>query len=111
MGFQLDHKTLTTLLDDSARQLPPTVISRLSEARQLAVQRQAQSVALGAHLLRLTTAWSAPLWRHRVSLGMALLAALLLTVFLQIRLTPVHDHSAIDLAILTDDLPIEVYVE
>lgn len=111
MGIKLDRKALTALLDDSARQLPPSVVSRLSGARQLAVQRQAQHIPLTVRLLQLAPAWSAPLQGHPVGWGMALLAALLLAAFLQWQHLPVHDHSALDLAILTDELPVQMYAD
>ncbi|MDP2761301.1 MAG: DUF3619 family protein [Sideroxyarcus sp.] len=112
MGIKLDRKALTTLLDDSTRQLPPVVESRLSSARQAALQRQAQRNPLQVRLHQLAPALSAPMRHHPLAWGVGLLfAALLTAAFFQWQHPAVHDHSALDLAILTDDLPVRMYVD
>ncbi len=112
MGIKLDRKQLAAVLDDGARQLPPQVCARLSAARQSALQQQLQRQPLQAQLHHLVPAIAAPVRSHPAGWGSALLLALLLLAALwQWHAVESHDHGALDLAILTDDLPVEMYVD
>ncbi|MFA5370391.1 MAG: DUF3619 family protein [Sideroxydans sp.] len=112
MGIKLDRKTLASLLDDSTRQLPPTVEARLFSARQAALQQQARHSTLQARLYQLVPALAVPMRQHPVGWGAAFLfTAILVVVLFQWQHLAVHDHSALDLAILIDDLPVRMYVD
>jgi len=112
MGIKLDRKALTILLDDSTRQLPPAIEVRLASARQAALQRQAQRNPLKIRLHQLVPVLSAPMRHHPLGWGVALLfTAILIAVFFQWQHLAIHDHSALDLAILIDDLPVRMYVD
>lgn len=113
MGIKLNREELTALLDDSARQLPPSVTARLIEARQAALQQQAQRGRFQVRLHQLVPALSAPMQRHPVGWNLALLCLfiLLAVAFFQWGSPTPHDHTELDLAILTDDLPVHMYVD
>lgn len=111
MGIRLDHKALTSLLDESTRQLPPAIEVGLASARRAALQRQAQQNPLHIRLHQLVPVLSAPLRHHPLGWGALLFAAILIAVFFQWQHFAIHDHSALDLAILIDDLPVRMYVD
>ncbi|NCN88294.1 MAG: DUF3619 family protein [Gallionella sp.] len=111
MGIRLNRQEFTALLDEAARQVPAGVGERLAIARRIALQRQAQRNPLQAFLYQRIAALAVPAQRHRIGWSAALLAVLLLAAALQWQPAPVHDHSALDLAILTDELPVSMYVD
>ncbi len=111
MGIRLNRQEFTALLDESAHRLPSAVAARLAVARGIALQRQARHSPLQAFLYQLAPALAVPAQRHRIGWGTALLAALLLAAALQWQSAPGHDYSALDLAILTDELPLSMYVD
>lgn len=113
MGIKLNREELTALLDDSARQLPSAVAARLSGARQAALQRQAQRSRFPVRLHQLAPALSALMQRHPARWNLALLCVfiLLAVAFFQWSTPTPHDHTELDLAILTDDLPVHMYVD
>ncbi len=112
MGIKLDHEALASLLDDSTRQLPPAIEARLASARQAALQRQAQRNPLQIRLHQLVPVLSTPARNRPLGWGVAFLfAAILIAVLFQWQHFAIHDHSALDLAILIDDLPVRMYVD
>lgn len=112
MGIKLDLKALTSLLDDATRQLPPVIESRLASARQIALQRQVRRSPFHIRLHQLVPVLAAPMRHHPLAWGVGLLfVALLTAAFFQWQHPAVHDHSALDLAILIDDLPVRMYVD
>lgn len=111
MTSQLNPKRIAQLLTQGAQQLDPKTLSALSDARQNALQKQSIRVSgltlaadRLAHLLQ-------PARSHQW-LASGLLAAMLVIG------TSSYWHHAneqqiadLDLAILTDELPIEVFVD
>ena len=113
MGIKLNREELAALLDDSAHQLPSAVAARLSAARQAALQQQAQRSRFPVRLHHLAPVLSAPMQRHPLGWNVALLCLfiLLAIAFFQWSTPTPHDHTELDLAILTDDLPVHMYVD
>ncbi|GAB1231684.1 DUF3619 family protein [Ferrigenium sp. UT5] len=113
MGSKLDRKALTALLDNAAEQLPPHVATRLSAARHAALQQQRQRSRFQVRLHQLVPALSAPMQRHPSGWNLALLGlfTLLVVAFFQWGTPAPHDHTELDLAILTDELPVSMYVD
>jgi len=113
MGIKLNREELTALLDDSAHRLPSAVAVRLSVARRAALQQQAQPSRFQVRLHQLVPALSAPMQRHPLGWNVALLCLfiLLAVAFFQWNTPTPHDHTELDLAILTDDLPVHMYVD
>lgn len=113
MGIKLDRDDLTALLDDSARRLPPRVVDRLTTARQIALKHQARQDLRWLFIHQLAPVLSATARHHPLGWGLVLLfAAVVVAAFFQWHpLSPLHDHAALDLAILTDELPVVMYVD
>lgn len=108
---KLNHKDIKRLLDRSADHLDRTTLDGLHAAHKHALQRQRAS----------SPAWvsqNGTLHGHWQISQRALnwiIAAVVVTL-LAINLTyweraSEHDHSDIDIAILTDDLPVDMYVD
>ncbi len=115
MGLKLKLDDLAPLLDRAAQQLPPDTLERLHTARRQALGRQRQTapVAILSRLHHLVTDHGHESHHHRAlnwAGGLLLLAAVLAGGW-QWKQSTLHDHSAIDLAILTDDLPLHMYVD
>ena len=111
MTDKLNQKRIAQLLTQSTWQMDAEVLSALSDARQKALQRQSQRVpvftlATGrwTHLL---PSFSSYQW---VSAG---LLAVMLVIGSGYYWHHTHEQQIADLdvAILTDDLPIEVFVD
>jgi hypothetical protein len=111
MNIKLSRQEIRSLLDRSADQLNRSALDGLHAARQHALQRQRASMsawlgrdgALHGHL---------QLSQHSVGW----IAAAVVTTLLLLNLTycyhsSEHDHGDIDIAILTDDMPVDVYVD
>jgi len=113
MDIKLNREELAALLDDSAQQLPSAVAARLSIARQAALHQQAQASRSSVRLHQLVPALLAPMQRHPLGWNVALLCLfiLLAVAFFQWNAPTPHDHTELDLAILTDDLPVHMYVD
>jgi hypothetical protein len=111
MNNKLTCQEIGRLLDQSADQLNRSTLSDLHTARQHALQRQhaagsawvSQNGTLHGHL---------QLSQRALNWIIAAVIATLLAINLTY-LNPAydHDHSDIDIAILTDDLPVEMYVD
>jgi non-ribosomal peptide synthetase component F len=115
MSMKLNTKEIKQLLNRSAAQLDNGTLDKLQSARRTALQYQ-QTEQQAPVLAWLTEHGvihhhSAP-FHKAYNLGMAaLLLALLVGGALYWQQSYDHDHSDIDIAILTDDLPVDMYVD
>lgn len=104
MNENLNPDTIRQLLNRSLDQLDQTTLSSLRRARAHALQRHATGSAYGRWQLVAT---------HNAAV--AWFAAVLLVIGLSGGVTyywqQTQDNSEIDLAILTDDMPIDVYTD
>ncbi|MFH2133873.1 MAG: DUF3619 family protein [Pseudomonadota bacterium] len=115
MGLKLKLDDLAPLLDQAARQLEPDTLDRLHAARRQALSRHRPSApaALLTRLHHLVTDQGHESHHHRALnwVGGLLLLAAVLAGGWQLKQSTMHDHASIDLAILTDDLPLHMYVD
>ena len=115
MGIKLKLDELAPLLDRAAQQLDSATLDRLHSARRQALSRHRTTApaALLSRLQHLVTDQGHESHHHRAlnwAGGLILLAAVLIGGW-HLQQTTLHDHAAIDLAILTDDLPLHMYVD
>lgn len=110
MTDKLNPKRIAQLLTQGTRQLDSGTLSSLSNARQKALERQSVRVPVftlttgrWAHLL-------SPLINHQW-LSAGLLAAMLVIGTSYLHHFQEQQIADLDVAILTDDLPIEVFVD
>lgn len=111
MKTKLTYKELRRLLDQSANQLDRNTLNELHVARQHAIHRQRVSVStwvsqngmLHGHLQLSSRALN---W-----IIAGVVATLLVINLTYWDHTFDHDHSDIDIAILTDDLPVDMFVD
>jgi hypothetical protein len=117
MNEKLNTESVRQLLNSSSVQLGQPTLARLRDARAQALERyDARSTApafvwAGANS---TSSGHSGLYRSRYYYYCAaavLLAALLLSFATYWQHANEHDTSDVDIAILTDDLPIDAYVE
>lgn len=110
MTDKLNHEKIARLLTQSSRQLDSGTLTALSKAREVALQRQ----TLRVPVFSLTTGrWAhflLPLSAHQW------MPAVLLAVMFAVGAGYWHHAQEqqideLDVAILTDDLPIEVFVD
>lgn len=109
MTTKLDIGKIAQLLTHSSRQLDENTLSALANARQNALQRQTQyapAYALSAGH------WTAHILPHSTQ---GWVAAVLLAAALAVgtgfwQHTQEQQISEIDIAMLTDDLPIEIFI-
>lgn len=112
MNTKLSNKEIGSLLNRSAEQLDRSTLNGLRTARQHALQNQ-----------RVATS---PLWISQNGLLhgqlrlspralnwviVAVVASLLVINLTYWERTYEHDHSDIDIAILTDDMPVDAFVD
>ena len=115
MNRQLNLEQMRQLLNRSAAQLDETTLKSLHQARMQALQQhneqQAHSLVLSGHGKR--GHGPAPAIHHKPYLWAAglLLAASILSGIAYWHKTPSNDTSDVDIAILTDDLPLQAYVD
>ncbi len=110
MTTGLDPKKIAQLLTQSTRQLNEATLSALADARHNALKRQAAHSPVFA----LTTGrWTQSLMPHSAKQWMVtgLLAAVFVIGVNFWQHSRVQQISKLDVAILTDDLPIEVFVD
>jgi hypothetical protein len=115
MGLKLKLDDLAPLLDRAAQQLDPDTLDRLHSARRQALSRHSTTApaALLSRLHHLVTDHGHESHHHRAlnwAGGLLLLAAVLAGGW-QWQQSALHEHASIDLAILTDDLPLHMYVD
>lgn len=111
MNTKLTNKEIGRLLDRSADQLDRATLDNLHAARKHALQRQRASISTWTsrngmlhghlHLSQRALNW----------IIAAVVATLLVFNLTYWDHTFEHDHSDIDIAILTDDLPVDMFVD
>jgi hypothetical protein len=112
---QLDLQQVRQLLNRSTAQINERTLSTLHATRLRALERH---TARHAHAMTLSGHdksghWHAPGTHHKPYLwivGLLLVASILSGIAYWYK-TPGHDNSDVDIAILTDDLPLQVYVD
>jgi hypothetical protein len=110
MTNELDPRKIAQLLTQSTRQLDEATLSALVNARQNALKRQSVRVPVFA----LTTGrWTDRLMPHSAQpwIAAGLLAAVLVVGTSYWQHVEEQQIDELDVAILTDDLPIEVFVD
>jgi hypothetical protein len=111
MKTKLTYKEIGRLLDRSANQLDRSTLDSLQTARQQALQHQRVSASTWVnhngilhghlHLSQRALNW----------IIAAVVASLLVINLTYWDRTYEHEHVDIDIAILTDDLPVDMYVD
>lgn len=109
---QINHEKVAELLTHGTEQLDSQVLSSLRQARAFALQKQRQPVrvfSLGTvgHRAHELMPHSTQQWVAAV----ILLAAIAFGVTSYWQHAQEHQHSQLDIAILTDDMPIEIFVD
>jgi Protein of unknown function (DUF3619) len=110
MTNELDPRKIAQLLTQSTRQLDKATLSALVNARQNALKRQ----LVRAPVFALTTGrWTDRLMPHSAQpwIAAGLLAAVLVVGTSYWQHVEEQQIDELDVAILTDDLPIEVFVD
>lgn len=114
MSPQLNTKTIRQLLNHSTSQLDQATIEKLHDARRQALERHAPA---HAHSMALSGHAHHPHWpsmlHHRPLLWLAglLLAIALASGLAYWQHTQQHSFKLEDIPILTDDLPLQVYID
>lgn len=115
MRHKINTRDIGQWLDRSTAQLDNGTLDKLRNARRTALQYQQtkQQVPVLAWLSEHGLIHSHSLGRHKSHhWGMAaLLAVILVSGVIYWQKAYEHDHSEIDIAILTDDLPVDMYVD
>jgi Protein of unknown function (DUF3619) len=105
--MKLNHKKIAHLLDRSADRIDRATLKGLQLARQQALQHQRVTPSVWQ-------GWDGILLGHRraLSWGIATIVATLLLVNLTVwQSSSEHNRGHIDIAILTDEMPVDVYVD
>lgn len=114
MGIKLNIDNISRLLDRSASELNKETIARLHASRLAALQHQQikhptfvfawlnEHGIIGHH---------APHQHRALQWGLTVLLAAVLIGGVGYWQNAEHDHSELDIAILTDDLPVHMYVD
>jgi hypothetical protein len=112
MRTRLQKRDLGALLDRSTAQLDRDTLNRLRDARRMALQHQrtSQHVPVLAWLHEHGPAHASRHKSHHWGL-VVLFAIILFSGIFYWQHAYEHDHSDIDTAILTDDLPVDMYVD
>ncbi len=112
----MNNKHLTTdsirkILDHATNQLDDNTVARLRSARNHALTHRGTRSAwldrYGNLVLAVCGRHGIPFW----ALSILLAAGLLLGTASYWQHATEHDHSDIDIAILTDDLPVDAYID
>lgn len=107
MNQKLQPEHIQQMLDNSLEQIGPSTLARLRHAREQALARHdATSPASGW-----VAKWhfDTPHYKFRYFAAAAVFAAVLFSGMTYWQ--HVHEATEVDVAILTDELPIEVYVD
>lgn len=107
MNIKVNHKEIAHLLDRSAERMDSATLKELQLARQQALQHQrvTPSVQQG---------WDGVLFGHSRALSWsiaAIVAALLLVNLIVWQGSSDNNRGHIDIAILTDEMPVDIYVD
>ncbi|MDP1594855.1 MAG: DUF3619 family protein [Gallionella sp.] len=108
----LNHTRIAELLTQSSGQLDEHIVTTLRQARAIALQKQKlrepvlslSAIGHRAHALM-------PHSTHQWLATAMLLAAIVVSVTSYCQYTQEHQGSHLDIAILTGDLPIEVFID
>ena len=116
MTNELDPRKIAQLLTQSTRQLDEAILSALVNARQNALKRQsvrAPVFALTPASAHTSARWTDRLMPHSAQpwIAAGLLAAVLVVGTSYWQHVEEQQIDELDVAILTDDLPIEVFVD
>lgn len=115
MRHKLNIRDIGQLLNRSTAQFDNDTLDKLRVARRNALQYQqtTQQAPVSAWLSQHGLIYHhAPHGHKALSFGMAaLLAVFLLSGVLYWHYSYEHDHSELDIAILTDELPVAMYVD
>jgi hypothetical protein len=115
MNRKLNPHDIAKLLDQSAAKLNQATVDGLTSARRAALQHQLikHPAPVMAWLTEHGLVQHHSAQHHKLfNWGMAvLLVAMLFSAALYMQQSYEHDHSETDIAILTDDLPIDVYID
>jgi hypothetical protein len=108
----IDPESIAKLLAVAAERLDTGTLEALQRARNIALLRQSQRQSVlalnGAHGIHWPITHPAPKWMYA---AIILLAATLVSVAGYWHHEREHDTSHLDVAILTDDLPMEIFVD
>ncbi|MBI5006169.1 MAG: DUF3619 family protein [Nitrosomonadales bacterium] len=111
MNIKLSHKDIGRLLDRSARQVDGGTLEALHAARRHALLRQRSSTPLWIGL-------DGVLFGHqqlsRRAFGWLIAAAVATLLLINLGSwyhASEHNHGDIDIAILTDEMPVDVYID
>ncbi len=115
MTTKLDPKKITRLLDQSTRQLDDNVLSALQQSRAQALQRQSAP----EQVLGFTERFAASGWAHlphpRSARQWVTICLLALVLASGANLWWQHYHEQqiqeLDVSILTDELPLDLFVD
>ena len=114
MNHKLNTNEIKQLLNRSVAQIDKGTLNRLESARRTALQyQQTQQTPVLAWLTQHGLVHGHSTHNRKVfNFGIAaLLALVLFGSVLYLHHAYDHDHSDIDIAILTDDLPVDMYVD
>ncbi len=108
MNPKLNPQHITRLLTDSTRQLDDTTLTILAQARRSALQKQAMRTSVWA--LAGHSRWVMPVVQHPWLMAIFLAAVLVAGAdFWQANQE--QQNCELDVAILTDELPLEVFLD
>lgn len=110
MTDKLNPKRIAQLLTQGTRQLDSGTLSALSDARQKALQRQSVRAPVFTLAADRCIHFLLPILSHQW-LSAGLLAAMLIVSVGYWQHAQEQQIADLDVAILTDDLPIEVFVD
>jgi hypothetical protein len=114
MGLKLKTGEIGQLLDHSTSRLDPETIQKLQGARRTALlhQRTSQPASVLAWVEQHSLIHAHSVNHRSFNWGVAVLFALILfSGALYWQDVYEHDHSDLDIAILTDDLPVDMFVD
>ena len=111
MNTKLSNKEIGSLLNRSAQQLDRSTLNELHTARQQALQNQrvASPVWVSRNGLLHGQLRLSPRALNWFIVGVV--ASLLVINLTYWERTYEHDHSDIDIAILTDDMPVDAFID
>lgn len=114
MGIRLKIEDVTNLLNRSASGLAPDTVDKLHAARRAALQHQRMSRPAPVYTWLEQHGILGHRASHHKSLNWGLTALLVIVLFGGTgywHSISERDHSAVDIAILTDELPVHMYVD
>lgn len=109
MNQKLQPEQIRQMLDNSLEQIDPPALARLRHARELALACHDACAAPPASGWAGKWHFDSPHYKFRYFAAAAVFAAVLFSGITYWHHE--HDATVVDVAILTDELPIEVYVD